>query len=278
MNSEDLYRAIGEISDQRLAAAGAPPKKRRPLLRWAPLAACLLLCAGLALFALLPRDAPPEEPASGDGPPSLTVDGRSYLISSHLAVETALPEGFTLGGETEVAGVGRCTYYQNPDLPEWIYVLQEVRTTGEVDGSGTLVPAEPHEAYARYVDARLRGRDLLSVDGVLYISLWSADEWSETPDVDGGRSAAVREQYGVRIEGEAPSGFTLRGTAEFSGYDTIPKGALSSNLRQGAVYVSAEEPDLVLFATTWYTAPDAETGEQKHSGFDVYLLYEGPLG
>lgn len=277
MNSEDLYRAIGEIQEERLAAAFAPPRKRWGLRR-AALAACLLLCAGFALFALLPGRVSPEEPESGDGPPSLTVDGQSYLISPHLAVETTLPEGFSPAGEAEVTGVGRCTYYQNPDLPEWVYVLQEVRTTGEVDESGTLIPAEPHEAYARYVDARLRGRDLLSVDGVLYISLWSADDWSETPDVDKDRSTAVREQYGVRIEGEAPSGFTLAGTAEFSGYDTIPKGALSSNQEVGAVYVSEEETDIVLFSTVWFTASDEETGETEHQGFDVYLRYEGPLG
>lgn len=277
MNGEDLYRAIGEICDERLAVADTPPKKRKGIRR-AALAACLLLSVGLALFALLPRDTPPEEPASGDGPPSLTVDGQTYLISPHLAVETELPEGYAPGGEAEVTGVGRCTYYQNPDLPEWVYVYQEVATTGAVDGTGTLVPAEPHYAYARYVDERLRGRDLLSYGGVLYISLWSADDWSETPDVDKDRAAAVREQYGVRIEGDAPAGFTLAGTAEFSGYDTIPEGALSSNQERGTVYVSEEEPDIALFAATWFTAPAEETGEQEHHGFNVYLRYEGSLG
>ena len=81
---------------------------------------------------------------------------------------------------------------------------------------------------------------------------------------------AVSEKYGTRIEGTVPNGFSLIGTADFSGYDTIPDGALSMNTEPAEVYWSEAEPEIALVATKWHTAPN----NTLHHGFNVYIRWE----
>lgn len=254
------------------AADRKPLRKRRGWIPWAAAAACLcLLIAAIPAFSQKPST-PQEGTTDYGGPPRVAVNGRTYVISSHLASSEELPDGFTYAGTTDVDnGFEDCAYYTNPDIPEWIYVYQEVRTDGTVDETGTLVSTPPHNAYTRYVDERLRGKKLVCFDGNYYISMWSAWYSGEDPDVIEAYYEKIYEQYGIQIEGAVPDGFTLAGTAAFSGDDTVPKGTLASNEGEVEVYYDASNPEVILVEARWFTVQGA------HDGFDVYILYDCPF-
>lgn len=254
------------------AADRKPLRKRRGWIPWAAAAACLcLLIAAIPAFSQKPST-PQEGATDYGGPPRVAVNGRTYVISPYLANAEELPDGFTYAGMTDVDnGFEDCAYYTNPDIPEWIYVYQEVRTDGTVDETGTLVSTPPHNAYTRYVDERLRGKKLVCFDGNYYISMWSAWYSGEDPDVIEAYYEKIYEQYGIQIEGAVPDGFTLAGTAAFSGDDTVPKGTLASNEGEVEVYYDASNPEVILVEARWFTVQGA------HDGFDVYILYDCPF-
>lgn len=265
-----IVDAMNCIDDGLVSGAEVYTPKKRVWVKWGAMAACLCLCALLGVSVwqsgILNNTTPGE---GGDGAPRFTLNGKTYMISPHPSLSEALPDGFVYAGTVNIVGVGdNISYYTNADMPEWVYAYQEVHTTGEVDETGTLIPAEPHDAYVRYVILPLRGKHLLCRDGKIYVSMWSA----ELKTVDADHYNAIREKYGVRIEGATPDGFSLVGTAEFSGYDTVPDGALSLNTNPAEVYLSEAEPDIALVATQWYTAPDG-MGEIRHNGFDVYIRW-----
>lgn len=284
MNRKDLYNAINEVDDDILERSEtASRSKRKPMwLKWGTIAACLCLVVAVAIPTIFhqPAETPQDtvEPgADSTGPAGLTVNGVKYLISSHISVTNELPDGFLYAGETDVGGFENCPYYTNPDIPEWVYVSQEVLTDGTVDSTGTLNRTDPHNAYVRYVDIRLRGKKLVCYNGEYYISMWSASPGGEFPDVSSEYYDTMESTYGIRIEGNAPDGFVPAGIAEFSGHDTIPRGSLVSNEGAYEVYADPSNPDVVLVATKWHTAPVGENGETNHSGFNVYIRYECPL-
>lgn len=254
------------------AADRKPLRQRRGWIPWAAAAACLcLLIAAIPVFSQKPST-PQEGTTDYGGPPRVAVNGRTYVISPYLANAEELPDGFTYAGTTDVDnGFEDCAYYTNPDIPEWIYVYQEVRTDGTVDETGTLVSTPPHNAYTRYVDERLRGKKLVCFDGNYYISMWSAWYSGEDPDVIEAYYEKIYEQYGIQIEGAVPDGFTLAGTAAFSGDDTVPKGTLASNEGEVEVYYDASNPEVILVEARWFTVQGA------HDGFDVYILYDCPF-
>ena len=280
MNRKDLYNAINEVDEDILERSeSASRSKKKPVwLKWGAIAACLCLVVSIAIPVLFQQspDTPHDTMDPSDGPSSLVVNGVSYLISSHLAVSNDLPDGFVHAGEASVGGFENCPYYTNPDMPEWIYVYHEVSTDGNVDATGTLNRTEPHNAYVRYVDERLRGKDLVCYNGEYYISMWSAQDYGSTPDVSHEYYDKMESTYGIRIEGDAPVGFASVGIAEFSGNDTIPRGMLVSNEGAYEVYADSNNPDVVLVATKWHTAPVGENGETSHSGFNVYIRYDCP--
>lgn len=280
MNRKDLYNAINEVDDDILERSeSASRSKKKPVwLKWGAIAACLCLVVSIAIPVLFQQspDTPHDTMDPSDGPSSLVVNGVSYLISSHLAVSNDLPDGFVHAGEASVGGFENCPYYTNPDMPEWIYVYHEVSTDGNVDATGTLNRTELHNAYVRYVDERLRGKDLVCYNGEYYISMWSAQDYGSTPDVSHEYYDKMESTYGIRIEGDAPVGFASVGIAEFSGNDTIPRGMLVSNEGAYEVYADPNNPDVVLVATNWHTAPVGENGETSHSGFNVYIRYNCP--
>ena len=191
--------AYVEAADRKLL------RKRRGWIAWAAAAACLcLLIAAIPVFSQKPST-PQEGTTDYGGPPRVAVNGRTYVISPYLANAEELPDGFTYAGTTDVDnGFEDCAYYTNPDIPEWIYVYQEVRTDGTVDETGTLVSTPPHNAYTRYVDERLRGKKLVCFDGNYYISMWSAWYSGEDPDVIEAYYEKIYEQYGIQIEGAVP--------------------------------------------------------------------------
>ncbi len=243
--------------------------------KWGALTACLCLLAVVILLFMGMSEPSQEKSDTGnsamDGMPHLVVEGRRFYISPHLSVADELPAGFEKAGKTDVGGFKDCPYYLNPDIPEWVYAYHEVRTDGTVDATGTLTSTEPHDAYVRYVDERLRGKNLISHHDERYISMWSANYFGENPDVTREYYDEMDAKYGVRIEGAAPDGFVSAGMAEFTGYDTIPSGTLSSNKEAAEVYFNPETPDVVLAATHWFTATAEEDGETRHDGFDVYI-------
>ena len=101
--------------------------------------------------------------------------------------------------------------------------------------------------------------------------MWSAWYSGEDPDVIEAYYEKIYEQYGRRIEGAVPDGFTLAGTAAFSGDDTVPKGTLASNEGEVEVYYDASNSEVILVEARWFTVQGA------HDGFDVYILYDCPF-
>ena len=284
MNRKDLYNGFNEVDDDILERSEtASRSKKKPVwLKWGAIAACLCLIVAVAIPTMFhqPAETPQDtvEPgADSTGPAGLTVNGIKYLISSHISVTDELPDGFLYAGETDVGGFENCPYYTNPDMPEWVYVSQEVLTDGTVDSTGTLNRTDPYNAYVRYVDIRLRGKDLVCYNGTYYISMWSAKPYGDSPDVSHEYYDKMESTYGIRIEGNAPDEFVSVGIAEFSGNDTIPRGTLVSNQGAYEVFADPSNPDVVLVATKWHTAPVGENGETNHSGFNIYIRYDCPL-
>lgn len=280
MTNEKLYEVIGNISDKKIKEAKQIKKTKQPIwFKWGALAACLCLMVALAIPIVFHQTAemPSDTMDSSNGPASLVVNGTNYMISSYLAVTDELPNGFIQDGEADVSGFENCPYFTNPDVPEWVYVYQEVMTNGTVDASGTLNRTEPHNAYVRYVDVRLRGKELVCYNNEYYISMWSAADYGDFPDVGSEYYNIMESTYGIRIEGDVPEEFIFAGTAKFSGYDTIPRGALVSNEGAYEVYINPSDSNVLLVATQWHTAPVDENGETKHRGFNVYIRYNCPF-
>lgn len=281
MKKETLAQALGEVDARYVHEAETyRPARRAAWHRWGALAAGVCLVLGLAAAALLRAPTAPRntDAETGDGPPHFVLDGQAYVISPHVSVSETLPDGFTEAGTvTVVGGHPDCPYYTNPAVPEWVYVYHEVRTDGTVDENGTLRATEPHGAYARYVDVRLRGRDLLCYNGEYYISLWTASTYGEAPDVTQADYEAAAARYGLRLEGEAPAGFVSLGTAAFTGDDTVPTGDLASNVAAAEVCRDPSQPDILLYRTQWYTATAEDGGERLHTGWNVYLRYACPF-
>ncbi len=204
MNKDKVLDSI-EYTDSKLIeeAEFKDANKKSPIwLKWAAIAACLCLVAGFAIPTVFHQQAesPVDSVNPSDGPSNLVISGIRYIISPHIAVVDELPDGFELAGKASVGGFENCPYYTNTDVPEWVYVYQEVRTNGVVDATGTLVSSKPHNAYVRYVDERLRGKDLVSYNGDYYISMWSADDHGEHPDVSSEYYNLMESTYGIRIE------------------------------------------------------------------------------
>ena len=280
MRGNEFLEKMGLIAPEFIEEAEAKQKRRKnSWLKWLAAAACICILAGVVLSVDFYE--PPQEPetsAPGEGPPNFTENGIKYFISPYAdSVYKELPEGFVYAGETDAGGFENCPYYINPDMPEWVFVYHEVRTNGEVDSSGTIIPAEPHDAYVRYVDERLRGKDLVCVSGDYYISMWSAKPYGNNPDVSAEYYDEMETKYEVRIEGEPPEGFVLIGTTEFSGHDTVPKGNLVSNEGEFEVYANPDIPEIIYVSTFWYTATADENGETRHEGFNIYIKYDCPF-
>lgn len=280
MRGNEFLEKIGLIAPEYIEEAEIKPKRRKKQwTKWFAAAACICILAGVVLSVDFYE--PPQEPESsvpGEVPPNLTENGIKYFISPYAdSVYKELPEGFAYAGETDAGGFENCPYYVNPDMPEWVFVYHEVRTNGEVDSSGTIIPAEPHDAYVRYVDERLRGKDLVCVRGDYYISMWSAKPYGDNPDVSAEYYDEVETKYGVRIEGEPPEGFVLMGTTEFSGHDTVPKGNLVSNEGEFEVYANPDIPEIIYVSTFWYTHTAEEKTQTKHEGFNAYIKYDCPF-
>lgn len=247
MNSEKLLSAIGNLNDELVENAKRVHRNYKVLIS---IAACLCILIALPFFFA------PEEPEAMGGPPSIEVDGQTYIISPHIAVSENIPQGFFKGGKGEIDGT-EYTYYISSQTPYFVYVYQEINTNGEVDSTGTLIPTKPHYAYVRYVRSDIRGKDLIMVNGTLYASVWSY---------------STNTSLSPRTE-TLPDGFEYYGETAFCGYDTIPARELESNSGKAQVYISETKPSTVLVSTSWYTATKEEGKQTKHYGYNVYIPF-----
>ena len=294
MRKEEFCEILGEIDEKHVAQARTERRVRKPdwskwsttaarlkpdWHKWGAVAACLCLVAGLAI-PLLTYEPPNKSdgvggkqntpgstrPPENSSAPSIVVEGRKFLISPSQATVDQLPDGFVYAGNIQTSGGFDGPYYVDPDVPEWVYVYHEVWRNGV--SAGTV--------YVRYVDERLRGRDLVCYDGNYYVSLWSVTYHGEYPDVTEDRYRQMFGQYGKRIE-ELPDGFEFVGKTEFSGDDTVPTGHLSHNGAETAVYNHPDDPSVILLETHWFTWTAEETEETRHDGYNVYILYDCPF-
>lgn len=264
MTVEAFYEILGDINEALVNEAHTPKTVKKPAwIKWGILAACLCLVVTLS-FVLESPGAGNNSLGDADAAPHFVLGDRVFIVSGYWTFDDELPEDFTYGGETQIYGKGEYySYYRNPDIPEWVYVYQE---------------AKYGWSYVRYVDERLRGRNLISYNGQLYISMARANYFGDDPDVSKDFFDEIRARYGIQLEGAAPDGFVSVGTAEFSGYDTIPRGELASNTGQFVeVWANPDDPSVILVPTFWHTSTAEEGKETRHEGYVTYILYDGPL-
>ncbi len=275
MKGEEFLEKLEFIDPELIEKAEEKPKKKSAeILKFAAIAAAALLICIISVY--LPSESPVEP---GDHAPAFTsLDGNKFFVSSYAdAISDELPEGFEYSGKADIGGYENVPFYTNPDIPEWAYVYQTVYSNGELDSFGTLIPTEPHEAYLRYVDIRIRGAQLINIDGEHFISMWSVRPYGEEPDVTAEYYDYIEATYGIRIEGEPPEGFAFLGKTEFSGHDTVPKENLHSNYGVFDVYANPAVPEVILVSTQWHTAESDKNGT-INKGFDVYIKYDCPFG
>lgn len=281
MNRNDLYHSFNAIDDDILerSETAQHTRKKPTWLKWGTIAACLCLVAALAVLRY-PAESPytVDTGSEGCGLPSITVNGIQYLASPRSSHSYELPSGFSHAGTADIIGSGDCPYYIDPNTPEWVYVYQKIYSSDAiVDESGNISPASYYNAYVRYVDIRLHTRDLVCYNGEYYISMWSAQYYGDFPDVSAEYYDKVRSTYDIRFEGDVPNGFVSAGVAEFSGYETIPRGSLVSNVGTHEVYINPDEPDVMLVPTYWYTHTQEESKETRHDGYNIYIRYDCPF-
>lgn len=84
MNEKDLFRALGDVDDAWLAAAEAPPQKRKPQLAGGLIAACLCVAA-LALTAS-ELSSVFHNGASSDGLPATAANGSPEVLDKESRV------------------------------------------------------------------------------------------------------------------------------------------------------------------------------------------------
>lgn len=294
MNAEKLLYAIGNVREEfvREADPARPVKRKnyRPLLATlGTLAACFALIWLIRLPNWGSFDAATEDTKTEDattesatedtaagsdgtgggnetmGPvPSITIDGVTYLTSSHSHISKACPEGFSHAGEVMIDGIDQA-YYTNPEIPEWIYVYQECYNN---------IKQEPYWAYVRWVDASIRGIKFIRYNDQIYCAL--IDTYYFTEDEV---SAEARErydradtQYSWRIEAETVEGFTEVGSTVFEEHDRIPQENFGSNIITNEIWANPDDSEILLVRDYWFTAPATE--EIRHTGFMVYVLYE----
>jgi len=241
-----------------------------PKARWLILciAACLVLAAALALPRISGGEEEPSygEPAGGNDGRYFELNGRTYGRPGRASdITNELPEGFSLAGQITVAGE-EVPYYTNPETPQLLYIRTTVTTNGEVDPTGHIVRTEPHLGYILYAEDGLYHRDLISYNGKLFLSMWSAVSYGEDPDVPDAFYTYVQETYDLTTD-SLPEGFVSVGTAEFSGFNTIPTGPLSFNGRIGSneapieVFANSAADDVIFAAVVSSPTRPSSSGE-----------------
>ncbi len=299
MTSEKLYEILGNIDENLVKEAEdrprAPSYIRHPKRqKWYAAVACLCIAACIILPIMIhnlssphssvqpgtsqatppstvtpqpntPSPTPPAPNTPGAERPYTMIDGKKYYTSGNDPLTMELPDGFTAAGEFVRQMFNGSYYYNetyyyytNPDIPEWVYIKRASLNS-----------------YSRLVDSRLSGKDLICYNGEYYISMWNVNYFYDDRDVTREYHDEMYSRYGIRIEGDLPDGFVLAGEAVYSGSDTVPTGTLASNEKEGKVYYSPNDPNVLLMETKWTVSPS--TGKMNREGFDVYIRYDCPF-
>ena len=84
MNEKDLFRALGDVDDAWLAAAEAPPQKRKPRLAGGLIAACL--CVAVLALTASELSSVFHNGASSDGLPATAANGSPEVLDKESRV------------------------------------------------------------------------------------------------------------------------------------------------------------------------------------------------
>lgn len=142
MKKEELFNIIGEVDEQKVAAAGMAmntKKKSRPVwLKWGAMAACLcLVVALLPLINSMVNTETPNNPNPGALAAHFYLDGKGYFYHGELTYE--LPEGYEYVGD--VINVGDISSGSRKDFE------------GNVDGRIYMNPSISDTAYFSWADS-----------------------------------------------------------------------------------------------------------------------------
>lgn len=256
MNAKKFSNALGNVRDEYVSEAIVyqNKRKRHNWAKWGIMAACLCIAVCVVVIPFMNTEQPqfPEQSVA----PNVLINNTTYIQSAHgIAFETC-PNGFEYGGKIESGTAKGCSYYINPQMPEWIYVEHEIKRIGTTD--------EFYPGYVRYVDENIRGKNFINYNGNIYVLMYHA----ECPtDIEESVYDEVENSYGLKIEASGVDGFTPIGTTVFEGFDVIPYESFGSNSHQKTqqIYANANIENVILVSSTWCTSFGT------HDGFEVYI-------
>lgn len=254
MNTKKFSDAMSELDIKYVDEAINYKKKvKRPAwLKWGAMAACLCIAVCVLVFPIMQTEQPHENIAA----PHVVIANTTYIISPHNIIFEACPTDFEYSGTVDSDIEKGCSYYTNPEVPEWIYIEQEVPHTGTAN--------EYYIGYVRYVAEDIRGKDFINYNDNIYVSLYHA----QYPiDISKSLYDEVKDTYGLRIEGANIDGFSFVGTTVFEGFDVVPNNNLGSNSHQQEekIYANNDDENVILISTKWNTSSGV------HYGFLVYV-------
>lgn len=257
MTSKTISDAITNISTEYIEKAAdysVAKKAHKPAwLKWGTMAACLCLVC-IVVISFVRTEHPTDTDLSQA--PNVVINSTTYFQSAHQIAFEKCPNGFEYGGVIENGTAESCSYYINPQMPEWIYVKQETKLIGTAD--------DFYIGYVRYVDESIRGKEFIIYDGAIYVSMLSAEYPSV---VDKALYDEIDSTYGRVIAASSVDGFLLVGTTAFEGFDVIPYNDFGSNTHQKEeqIYANPDNENVILLSTSW------ETSSGVQAGFDVYI-------
>jgi len=138
MKSEELFHIIGEVDQQKVAAAGMAitAKKPRPgWHKWVAIVACFCILAALVpLVTGIPKT--PDDPNPGALAAHFYLNGKGYFHHGYLTY--ALPEGYEY--VADVINVGNRSTDTRNDFE------------GNVDGKIYMSQSDPNVAYFSWAE------------------------------------------------------------------------------------------------------------------------------
>lgn len=254
MNTKLFSEAMNEVNDRYYeeAANYQAKKKKNGWLKWGTIAACLCVAICMLVIPLMQTEQLHENIVA----PHVLIANTTYIISPHNIIFEVCPNGFEYAGTVDSDTEKGCSYYTNPEMPEWIYIEQEVPRMGTAN--------EYYTGYVRYVAENIRGKDFINYNDNIYVSLYHA----QYPiDISKSLYDEVKDTYGLRIETANIDGFSLVGTTVFEGFDVVPHNNLGSNSHQQEekIYANIDDENVILISTKWNTSSGV------HYGFSVYV-------
>lgn len=264
MNKEKrVLNILGQV-DEKYIEEAVPCKqthKKSGWIKWGAVAACLCLVVCIVAIPLMQI----KQPSNTDfiGAPNILVGNTTFIKSTHMTEVETRPNGFEYGGVIETGTAKGCPYYISSEIPEWVYVMENVKQAGTVN--------EFNNAYVRYVSKEIRGKDFIRYNDKLYISMYSAQD---AENVDKVLFNETQKNYGFIAKVLPTDVFSFVGMTAFEGFDLIPYDNFGSNTheQEQQIFANANNDNIILVSTTQYDAPNNE--ETSHERFDIYIKYD----